>query len=225
MQADQAAGLRNRLPRAATRAITLIDTASEVALRLAQALIADGQKVLLIDSLGRHTKKHNTHFLFGWQQQLAQQRLQTWSVAGVEVLHAPGAMAGDSVIVQACANYQVVLFDGYPLQSDIALAPHPQQLLVALNAQPEALANGYALIKTLHQHKLDWQVILIGEDAPSERIKAAVANYLPVQLGRIEHMNLDTDAHFRALAARISAADRDRHPYQNNTGGSCAQHG
>ena len=225
MQADQAAGLRNRLPRASTRAITLIDTPADVALRLAQALLATEQHVLLIDSLGRHTQTRNTHFLFGWQQQLNQQRLQTWSVAGVDVLHAPGALAGDTAIVQAATNYQMVLFDGYKLGSDIALALHSQQLLVALDARAEGLAYAYALIKTLHQHKLDWQVILIGDAAPSERIKTAVANFLPAQSGRIAYMNLDTDAHFRALAARISAADGGSHPYQNNTGGSFAQHG
>lgn len=225
MQADQAAGLRNRLPRADARAITLIDTSADVALCLAQALIASEQKALLIDSLGRHTQKHNTHFLFGWQQQLAQQRLQTWSVAGVEVLHAPGALAGDSVIVQASANYQVVLFDGYKCESDIALAPHPQQLLVALNAQADPLARAYALIKTLHQRRLAWRVILLGEAVLADRLMAAVAYFLPAQTDGLEYVNLDTDAHFRALAARISAAGGSKHPYQNNTGENCAQHG
>ena len=225
MQADQAAGLRSKQPRADARAITLIDTPADVALRLAQALIASEQKVLLIDSLGRHTQKHNTHFLFGWQQQLAQQRLQTWSVAGVEVLHAPGARAGDSVIVQASANYQVVLFDGCSLQRDVALAPHPQQLVVALNAQADTLTHAYALIKTLHQHKFEWRVILLGEAMLADRLIAAVAYFLPAQTDWLEYVNLDTDAHFRALAARISAADGSKHPFENNTGENCAQHG
>ena len=225
MQADQAAGLRSRQRRADTRAMTLIDTPAQMSLRLAQALITSGQKVLLIDSLGRHHHARNTHFLFGWQQQLNQQRLQTWSVAGVDVLHAPGALAGDPAIVQASAQYHVVLFDGYKLDSDTALAPHPQQLLIALDAQADTLAHTYALIKSLHQHKLDWQMILIGDAAPSERIKAAVANFLPAQSGRIEYMNLDNDAHFAALAARISAAAGHITPSENDTGEDYAQHG
>lgn len=225
MQADQAAGLRNRQRRADTRAMTLTDTPADIALRLAQALLASGQKVLLIDSLGRHPPTRNTHFLFGWQQQLAQRRLQTWLVAGVDVLHAPGALAGDPTIVQASANYQVVLFDGYKLENDVALAPHPQQLLVALDGQANTLMRAYALIKTLHQHKLEWRVILVGEAALAERLSAAVAYFLPAQAGWVEYMNLDADAHFRALAARISAADGDTPPFNNDTGEDYAQHG
>lgn len=224
MPADQAAGLRNRQRRTDARATTLINTPSDIALRLGQTLLATGHKTLLIDSIGRHTATHNTHYLFGWQQQLAQQRLQTWPVSGVDVLHAPGALAGDPAIVLASAQYHVVLFDGYKLDSDIALAPHPQLLLIALDAQADTLAHAYALIKTLHQRKLDWQVILIGDAAPSERIKTAVANFLPAQSGRIEYMNLDADAHFRALAARISAADGDSPPFNNDTEEDCAQH-
>lgn len=225
MQADQAAGLRNRQPRADVRVITSINTPTDVALRLGQALLASEQKVLLIDSLGRHTHTRNTHFLFGWQQQLAQQRLHTWSIAGVDVLHAPGAQAGDAAIVQASANYHAVIFDGYTLQHELALAPHSQQLVVALDAQAHTLMHAYALIKTLHQHKFEWRVILVGEAALAERLIAAVTYFLPAQAGWVEYMNLDIDAHFRALAARISAADGARHPSQNNTGESCAQHG
>lgn len=224
MPADQAAGLRNRQRRADPRAITLIDTPADIALRLAQALIASGQKVLLIDSRGRHTATHNTHFLFGWQQQLAQQGLQTWPVAGVDVLHAPGAMAGDPAIMQASAHYHAVIFDGYKLQSEMAFAMHRQQLVVAL-AQADTLERAYALIKTLHQRQLTWRVKLIGEMVLAGRLIAAVAHFLPAQSGRLEHMNLDDDAHFRALAARISAADGDTPPFNNDTEEDFAQHG
>lgn len=223
MPADQAAGLRNRQRHADARAVSLIDAPADVALRLAQALLATGHKVLLIDSFGRHTPTRNTHFLFGWQQQLAQQRLQTWAVAGVDVLHAPGAQAGDTAIMQASADYQTLIFDGYTLQSEMALAMHRQQLIVAL-AQADTLDRAYALIKTLHQRRLAWRVILIGEAVLANRLIAAVAHFLPAQSGRLEYMNLDADAHFRALAARISAADGDAPPFNNDTEEDCAQH-
>jgi len=224
MQADQAAGLRSK-QRADPRAITLLDTPAEVALGLAQGFIAGEQKVLLIDSLGRHSQTRNTHFLFGWQQQLNQPRLHTWSVGGVEVLHAPGALAGDPAIIQASANYHAVIFDGYTLQADVALAPRPQQLLVALDARADMLAHVYALIKTLHQRKFEWRMITIGEAAHAERVMAAVAYFLPAHAGWVEYMNLDSDAHFRALAARISAAESDSPPIKNDIGEDCAQHG
>lgn len=224
MQADQAAGLRNRQPVHAPRVISLIDVPADIALRLAQALIASAQKLLLIDNLGRHKQVRNTHYLFGWQRQVAQQRLQTWPRDGVDILHAPGARAGDAAIVQASVAYQAVLFDGYTLQTEIALATQLQQTLV-LHVHADTLADAYALIKTLQQLKLDWRVILIGDAATAERLIMAVAYFLPALSSQLEYVDLETDAHLRTLAARISAADIATRPLHNNTGEDCAQHG
>lgn len=226
MQADQAAGLRSQQLRHDLRVISLIDTLPDFAPRLAQSLMARDQKVLLVDSLGRHARTSKTQFIFGWQQQLAQQRLQTLSVNGVEVMHAPAAQAGDTMIVRASANYHAVIFDACELQTHIALESRtPQTLLVALNAHPGTLANTYALIKTLHQHTLDWQVILFGEAALAQRVMSAVTYFMPAQSGWLEYMNLDADAHLHALAARISAAEWGASQLNTNTGGECAQHG
>lgn len=226
MLADQAAGLRCRPPRHDLRVISLINTPTDFAPRLAQALIACHQKVLLVDSLGRHVRASKTHFLFGWQQQLAQQRLQTLSVEGVEVMHATGAPAGDTTIVRASAEYHAVVFDGYPLQTEIALDSRtPQILLVALSMHPDSLEHAYALIKTLHQQKLDWRVILICEAALAERVIDATSYFLSAQTGLLEYVNLDADAHLHALAAKISAAQWGASQLNTNTGGECAQHG
>ena len=226
MQADQAAGLRSQQLRHDLRVISLIDTLPDFAPRLAQALMAHDQKVLLVDSLGRHAHTSKTQFLFGWQQQLAQQRLQTLSVEGVEVMHATGAPAGDTTIVRASAEYHAVVFDGYLLQTEIALDSRtPQILLVALSAHPDTLEYAYALIKALHQQKLDWRVLLIGEAALAERVIAATSYFLPAQTGLLEYVNLDADAHLHALAARISAAEWGASQLNTNTGGECAQHG
>ena len=226
VQVDQAAGLRSKQLAHHLCVISLIDTPIDFAPRLAQALMARDQKILLIDSLDRHTRASKTQFIFGWQQQLARQRLQTLSVEGVEVMHAPGAQAGDTTIVRASADYHAVVFDGYLLQTEIALdSSTPQILLVALSAHPDTLANVYALIKTMHQHKLNWQVLLIGDAALAERVMAAVAYFLPAQCGSLEYVNLDADAHLHALAARISAAEWGASQLNTNTGGECAQHG
>lgn len=226
MLADQAAGLRGKQRRHDLRVVSLINTPTDFASRLAQALMACHQKVLLVDSLGRHVRASKTHFLFGWQQQIAQQRLQTLSVEGVEVMHAPGASAGDTTIVRASAEYHAVVFDGYSLQTEIALDSRtPQMLLVALSANPDSLEYAYALIKTLHQQKFDWRVLLIGEAALAERLIAATSYFLPAQTGLLEYVNLDADAHLHALAARISAAQWGASQLNSNTGGECAQHG
>ena len=226
MLADQAAGLRSRPPRHDLRVISLMNTSTDFAPRLAQALMACHQKILLVDNLGRHVRASKTHFLFGWQQQLARQRLQTLSVEGVEVMHATGAPAGDTTIVRASAEYHAVVFDGYPLQTEIALdARTPQILLVALSAHPDSLEYAYALIKTLHQEKLDWRVLLIGEAALAERIIAATSYFLPAQTGSLEYVNLGADAHLHALAAKILAAQWSASQLNTNTGRECVQHG
>ena len=225
MQADQAAGLR-RQQHHDPRGISLINTPADFAPRLAHALMVRDQKVLLVDSQGQHARSTRTQFIFGWQQQLAQHRLQTLWVNGVEVMHAPGAQAGDAMIVRASTNYHALLFDGHALSSEIPLESDTRQtLIVALHAHPDALNHAYTLIKTLHQYKLDWQVILIGDPASSERIKAAVAHFLPAQSGKVEYTNLEADAHLHALAAKILAADSGIRPFDNNTEEDCAQHG
>lgn len=226
VQADQAAGLRSKQPRRDLRVVSLIGTPADFAPRLAQALIARDQKTLLVDSLSRHARTYKTQFIFGWQQQLARQGLQVLSVNGVEVMHAPGAQGGDTAIVRAGANYHAVLFDGYALQSDLALESRtPQTLLVWLHAHSDTLEHAYALIKILHQHKLPWRVILMGDAALAERVMAAVAYFLPAQSGWLEYMNLEADAHLYALAAKISAAESGTRPFENNTGEEYAQHG
>lgn len=227
MQADQAAGLRSKRGLSVVpRVVSLFGTPADFAPRLAQALMATDQKVLLVDSQGQHARSTRTQYIFGWQQQLAQHRLQTLWVNGVEVMHAPGAQAGDAMIVRAGSNYHALLFDGYALHTEIPLESGTRQiLLIALDAHPDALSQAYALIKTLHQVQLDWQVILLGDAAHADRVMAAVGYFLPAQSGRVEYMNLAADAHLHALAAKISAADSGIRPFDNNTGEDCAQHG
>ena len=224
MQADQAAGLRSQPPARLPRVVSLIDVSAETSLRLAQALLAPSQRVVLIDSLGRHSRSRNTHHLFSWQQQVAQQRLQTWPRDGVEILHAPGAQAGDAAIVHASASYHAVLFDGYTLQADIALATQLAYQIVVLEVRADKRDAAYALMKTLAMRKLDWRVILLGDAALAARLLAARAHFLPEVVPTVEYNHLDSDAHLRAVAARISAADADMRPEQNNTEEYCAQH-
>lgn len=224
MPADQAAGLRSRAWARAPRVVSLIDVPAATSLRIAQALRASAQKILLIDNLGRHKQVRNTQYLFGWQRQVAQQRLQTWPRDGVEVLHAPGARAGDAAIVRASGMYHAVLFDGYTLHSELPLATETQQVIV-LDVCSDKLGLAYALLKTLQQRRLAWQLILTGEAAAAARLIEAAAHFLQPVCGELVYMNLATDAHLRAVAARISAADAGTRSLHNNTEEDCAQHG
>ena len=228
MQADQAAGLRSKsAPRGVPQVVSLLSTPLDWAVHLAQAFQALHHKVLLVDSTGRHSHASKTQFIFGWEQQVARQRLQTIAMKGIDVLHAPGACAGDAAIVQTGAAYDYVLFDGQILQPDtLNLDPRtPQTLVVALNAHPDALCNTYALIKTLHQNQLAWRVMLLGEPALGEQIISAAAYFMQAVSPRLERVNIEADAHLVALAARISAAGMGASRFYNNTGGECAQHG
>ncbi len=227
VQADQAAGLRSKRARQGPKVISLLSLPPDWAARLAQALQALNHKILLVDSAGRHTLASKTQFIFGWEQQVARQRLQTITMNGIDVLHAPGACAGDAAIVQTGADYDYVLFDGQTLQPDtLNLDPRtPQTLVVALNAHPDALCNTYALIKTLHQNKLVWHVMLLGESTPGEQIISAAAYFMQEVSPSLELVNIEADAHLVALAARISAAEMGASQFYTNIGGECAQHG
>lgn len=227
VQADQAAGLRSKGARQGPKVISLLSLPPDWAARLAQALQALNHKILLVDSAGRHTLASKTQFIFGWEQQVARQRLQTITMNGIDVLHAPGAYAGDAAIVQTGVGYDYVLFDGQTLQPEtLNLDPStPQTLVVALNAHPDALCNTYALIKTLHQNKLAWRVMLLGESSLGERLVSATDYFMQGASPCLERVNIEADAHLAALAARISAAGIGTSPFYTNTGGECAQHG
>ena len=228
VQADQAAGLRSKSARRGLpQVVSLLSTPLDWAVYLAQALQALHHKILLVDSAGRHALASKTQFIFGWEQQVARQRLQTIEINGIDVLHAPGAHAGDAAILQTGADYDYVLFDGQTLQPDtLNLDPRtPQTLVVGLNAHPDALCNTYALIKTLRQNKLDWRVMLLGEPALGERLVSATDHFMQGGSPRLELVNIEADAHLVALAARISAAGMGTSQFYTNTGGECAQHG
>ena len=228
MQADQAAGLRSKPLRARVQTVSLFATQPGFALRLAHALQARHGRVLLIDSAGCHALAAKTQSIFAWEQQVARQRLQTISIQGVDVLHAPDVLGGEAAIVQAGAAYDYVLFDGHHLQSErVALDPRTSQtFIVEVSAQPEATCNAYALLKTLYQHKLDGRVFLWGDPAGCERVISATHFFLQAHLGLWEVLSGEGDAHLAALAAKISAAEISTNRLlDKNTGGECAQYG
>ncbi len=225
VQADQAAGLRNHIPRRAVRVVTLFTLQHHLAGRLARALQNAANRVLLIAGAARSVHALRTQSIFGWEQQVARQCLQPISVEGIPTLNAPGAQAGDTALIQASADYHYVLFDlAYPEAEALALDPRTQQtLIVDVNPQPEALCKVYALLKTLHQHNLNWRVILCGEPASCARIVATTHYFMPAQSQWLEVASLEADAHLTALAARISAAEVSTgRCFNKNIVGECA---
>lgn len=226
MQVDQAAGLRTSLPRRDVRVITVFTAQLNLAARLARALQNAANRVLLVASAARSTQVLRTQSIFGWQQQVARQCLQPISVEGIATLDAPGAQGGDPRLIQASGEYDYVLFDGlYPEAEFLALDPRTQQTLILdVNShEPEALFKVFSLIKTVHQHHLNWRVILCGEIALCDRIIAATDYFIPAQSHWLEVASLEADARLAALAARISAAAGGASRcFDKNIAGECA---
>lgn len=228
MQADQAAGLRHQklLPKNA-RVVSLYSSQSGWAPQLAKRLEALGSRVLLVDTTGRHAPASKTQSIFGWQTQISRQHLQPVTMAGIDTLHAPGALVGDGAIVQACVRQDYVLFDGGTMSSEtLPLDAGPEQtFVVEVSTAPEALCNTYSFIKTLHLNQLNMRVILCGQPAPCERVISATHHFMHTRPVCLECINLAEDAHLTALAAKISSAETGTSRFYNNTGGVGLQHG
>ena len=227
MQADQASGLRGKYLRRVAQVVSLFAVQPTLAARLARAIQARGPRLLLIDTTGRHALASKTQSIFGWEQQVARQRILPVSVDGIDWFQAPGAQAGDAALAQANPDYDYVLFDADSVPpGTLALDLHTAQtLLVEMIAAPEALCNAYALIKTLHANPLHVRVILCGEASVCERVISATQHFLQARPAWLGTACIEGDAHLAALAARISAAEITTSQFYNNTGGEFAQHG
>lgn len=224
MRVDQAAGLRAKRIQAAPAVASVFGAPPAWILHLAQGFLALQLRVLLVDSQARHARGTNTQFIFSWQNQLAQHRLQTLCVEGLEIMPAPGAQAGDPAIVALCKPYHVCIFDGYELAAAVPLAGDEQQVLI-VTVDARTIVDAYALIKTLHLHRLDLPVILLGDLGVTARVIDAVNCFLPTYSGVIEHWKAEAAPHLQALAAKILALGRVNRPLDNNIGEDCAQHG
>ena len=226
VSADQAAGLRRTQTRRGAQVVTVFTTQRNLAARLARALQNAANRILLISGAARPVQALRTQSIFGWQQQVVRQCLQPISVEGIPTLNAPGARAGEAALVQTSADYDYALFDwAYPEDEALSLDPRTSQTLVVdvSSHQPEALCKVYALLKTLHQHNLNWRVILCGEPALCDRIIAATHYFISAQSSWLEVASLEADAHLTALAARISAAEVSTgRCFNKNIGGECA---
>ena len=227
MQADQAAGLRGKLSKPCTQVVSVFSAQSALVTGLAQMLKRLRRKVLLVDTEARHSLATKTPSIFTWQQQAARNCLQPVSVSGLAMLDAPGALAGDAVIVQAGKDYDCVLFEAPEVRPGaLSLDGHtPQTLIVNVGPEADAVYHAYALLKTLRENKLDYPVILCGDALRCERILQATRHFMPASSGTVEVITGEGDALFTALAARISAAEIATSRFHNNTGGKFAQHG
>ncbi|MEQ1591812.1 MAG: hypothetical protein ABL892_05425 [Thiobacillaceae bacterium] len=227
MLADQAAGLRRSAVRRDTQVITILSGQAAIAQRLARAIQLRGRRVLLVDTTGRHAMAGQAQSIFGWQQQVARKQVQPVCVNGIDLLRAPGAPAGDAGIVQASNGCDTVLFDSVPIQSDVlALASRPAQtLIVQVDADTDAICNAYALIKSLAENNLDWPVFLVGKATQCERIISAVKTFLSLQPSLPKWAALEEDAHFAALAAKITADETDVSRLYKDMGAIHKQHG
>ena len=185
------------------------------------------RKILLIDMEARHSRASKTPSIFTWQQQAARNCLQPVAVAGLAMLDAPGALAGDAAIMHVDKDYVCILFEAQAVRPGaLALDGHtPQTLIINVGHEADAVYNPYALLKTLHENKLDYPVILCGDVLGCECILQATRHFMRASSGAVEVVTGEGDALFTALAARISAAEIATSRFYNNTGGKFAQHG
>lgn len=227
MSADQAAGLRRNQVRRDAQVITLWSGHAAVAQRLARAIQLCGRRVLLVDTTGRHAMAGQAQSIFSWQQQIARKQVQPVCANGIDLLHAPDAQAGEAGIVQASSGYDTVLFDAGLIQSGLlALDSNTlQTMIVQTDAHSETACNAYALIKTLADHNLAWPVFLVGEATQCERIVSAAKTFLSLKSDLPKWTALDEDAHFAALAAKISAEEADASRLYKDMGAIHKQHG
>ena len=226
MQADQAAGLRGKSTTPCTQVVSIFSDQFSLATGLAQILQRIGRKVLLVDIEARHSLASKTPSIFTWQQQAARNCLQPVSVAGLAMLDAPGALAGDAAIMRANKIYDCVLFEAQAMRPEIALdRSTPQTLIVDVSPEDTDACHAYALVKTLREHRLNYRVVLCGDVLRCERVLQATHHFMPGLAGPVEVVRGEGDALLTALAAKISAAEIATSRFHNNTGGKFAQHG
>jgi hypothetical protein len=216
VQADQAQGLRRRA--VVTRLVSVFAGDDGVAHRLAGALQAQRLRVVLVDT--RPPATQAVRFLGDWRQRLGGHARMIVSIAGIDCFHAPGACAGEAQIVAALRDYDILVFASDAAHAGTRLPDpaHRQSLVVEPGSNAAALADAYALLKTLAQTRLAWPVYLCGEHAAGALVQQAVQRFLPRSFSAGVHLAQADVTHLTALAAKIAADTPGADRTDNYTG-------
>lgn len=208
MQADQAAGLRRRRDASPTRGIYCFFDSGETVTNLAQALQRLGSTVLLVDACGRHFAHTTTRSLFDWEQQLARGQLLIQPTAFGDGWLAPGILAKTPAWDHVALDYDPIVIDAGPLDTQITFVPDAIRLAVlSLADTTDSKLRAFSLIKTLVAGNPPFSVCLFGEPKACGHVMDACRRFLaPVLTQTIYAVAQEGDA-FTTLAVRMLAEE------------------
>jgi len=208
MSVDQAAGLRRRRDASPLPAVYCFFESAAATLQLTQSLRQLGRTVLLVDTCGRLFADTSTRSLFHWQQQLARGQLLTQPTASGDGWFAPGLMAEIPVWERVALDYDHVVVDAGPPDTDLVIMPMAiRSALVTLDATVESKLRAFSLIKTLatdHQH---FSVGLLGKADACDHVREACCRFLAPDLGQGIYIVAQEGDAFAALAVRMLAEE------------------
>ena len=204
---DQAAGLRRRAARLATRVVMVFSASPQSAPRLAEAFHDRGRVVLLIDPKERQFSA-SARNLFGWRQQLERGQAFTLPMPYGEGWRARGVRLDEPALSAMARRYDVVVFDAASDARELALMPDATHVAaIEVQASIESLHYAYRLVKTLAQRPAVAGVGLFGDPVACARVVAASGNFLDSAFSdTVCSVAAETDA-FAALAVRMSAEE------------------
>jgi hypothetical protein len=215
MLPDQAAGLRRRrgsglLP----RCLHVFFDSPDSTRRLLGALQRCGLRALLVDAQGRLLADSPARSLFDWRQQLARGTLQALPMPHGEGWHAPGVRADAPGLAEIAQGYDLLVFDEGP---GVRMPGGARSVVVEVAAENASLRRAYALLKTLFQREGRAGVVLLGEPAACDRVRAACAQFLDARFAEAILGARHEDDAFIALAVRMADEETGRAPV-NKTG-------
>ena len=210
MPADQAAGLRRRRARLSPRCLHVFFDSADSTEKLVQALHRRGLRTLLIDVQGRVYADTPARSLFDWRQQLARRQLQTLPMSYGEGWHAPGVRADEPLLAGIAQDYDILVFDEGRGEVGARMPGAARTVIIEVAFAHESLQRAYALLKTLFHQEETPDVVLLGEPAACDRVRAACAQFLDGPFAQAILGAGHEDDAFAALAVRM--ADEETSP-------------
>ena len=209
--ADQAAGLRRRNDRNRVRCIHCFFDSAASAVRLAHALHLRGRVALMVDTRGRILADSTTRSLFDWRQQVLRGQLQFQPMPYGDAWHAPGVRADEPALQRVAQSYDVVLFDAEPGSNELVLMPDAAHAVI-MEVQPthQSMLRAYARLKTLSRAGSAFGMVLLGDAAACNQVRAACGHFLGGGFEQAVYSAANEDDAFAALAVRMAGEGASR---------------
>lgn len=227
MPADQAAGLRRRSARQPVRCLHCFFDAALSSTRLAQALHQMGLISLLIDMRGRVFANASTRSLFNSRQQLERGALCTLPQIYGDGWYAPGIQSDEPCLRTAAQGYDCVVFDAGPIRAGLVLWPGAfHGVIIEIRAPQDSMLRAYTLLKSLCHADAPVRIVLLGDPAACDHVRAACSRFLDPSFTQAVHSVAHEEDAFAALAIRIVAeTGGERNPATRTIRGINQDHG